>query len=222
MKENILITSATGKTGYQAAMQMLEDGYPVKIFVRSKNKPALELEKAGAEIVLGDLQNYDDLKNALKGINRVYYCYPLIPHLFESTVKFIRAAEENEVEAVVFMGQYLAELDNQKSIMTNEIKAAYKLFDESKLNVVVVYPGFFAANEMTTLEFSIQLGLMPQPFGSGRNPAISNEDLGAVIAALLKNPEPYFGQKLRPTGAESLSPPEKAAIFSKVIGRKVH
>ncbi len=62
---------------------------------------------------------------------------------------------------------------------------------------------------------------MPQPFGNGRNPAISNEDLGAVIAALLKNPQPYFGQKLRPTGAESLSPQEKAEILSKVIGRKV-
>jgi uncharacterized protein YbjT (DUF2867 family) len=222
MKEKILITSATGKTGFLAAKQLMNQGYPVKIFVRSKNKPAaLELEKMGAEIVSGDLQNYDDLKRGLAGVNRVYYCYPFIPNLLENTKKFVRAAEENAVESVVFMGQWLAEFDDQKSIFTNETRAAYDLFDESKLKTVIINPGIFAANEMVILEFVVNLGLMPAPFGDGRNPAVSNEDLSAVIAALLKNPQPFYGQRLRPTGPESLSPKEKAAIFSKVIGRKV-
>lgn len=221
MEEKILITSATGKTGFVAAERLLNDGYPVKIFVRSKNKMALELERLGAEIVLGDLQNDNDLKKGLEGVNRVYYCHPFIPHLLENVKKFIRAAEESNVESVVFMGQWLAEFENQKSVMTNETRTAYQLFEESKLNAVVVNPGIFAANEMVILEFAVQLGLMPAPFGKGKNPAISNEDLGAVIAALLKNPQPYYGQRLHPTGPVSLSPKEKAEVFSKVINRKV-
>ena len=222
MKEKILITSATGKTGFLAARQLLNEGYPVKIFVRSKNKPAaLELEKMGAEIVAGDLQNFEDLKRGLAGVTRVYYCHPFIPHLLENAKKFIRAAEENAVESVIFMGQWLAEFNDQKSIFTNETRAAYDLFDGSKLKTVVINPGIFAANEMVVLEFAVNLGLMPAPFGSGKNPAVSNEDLGAVIAALLKNPQPFYGQRLRPTGPESLSPKEKAMIFSKVVGRKV-
>ena len=33
MKEKILITSATGKTGFEAAKNLLKDGYPVRILV---------------------------------------------------------------------------------------------------------------------------------------------------------------------------------------------
>lgn len=221
MKEKILITSATGKTGFQATTQLLKDGYLVKIFVRSRNTKALELEKLGAEICIGNLTDYTDLCNALKDVQRVYYCYPFIPHLLENTKLFIRCAKENNIEAIVNLGQWLAEFDKQKSIHTNDIKASYIEYEQSGLNVIQLIPGFFADNTFFVTEFAIQLGLMPLPFGKGKNPAISNEDLGLVIAALLKNPEQHFGKRLRPTGPKSLSSNEMAAIFSKVVGRKV-
>lgn len=221
MKEKILVTSATGKSGFQTTVQLLADGYPVRILVRSKNEKALQLEKLGAEIALGDLTNFEDLKSALSGIKRAYYCHPFIPDLLKNTQKFIQAAQENKVEAVVNMGQWLAEFDDQKSIHTNETKAAYRLFEEAKINVIHLIPGFFADNTFYVLEFAVHLGLMPLPFGKGKNPAISNEDLGLVIAALLKNPTPHIGQKIRPTGPKSLSAKEMAGIFSKVVGKKV-
>ncbi|NOU46036.1 MAG: NmrA family NAD(P)-binding protein [Bacteroidales bacterium] len=221
MKEKILITSATGKTGFQAATHLLNDGYPVKIYVRSRNTRALELEKAGAEIYLGDLTDYAQLSEALKDTTRVYYCHPFVPGLFENTKMFIRCARENNIEAIVNMGQWLAEFDEQGSIHTNDIKASYHEYEQSGLNVIQLIPGFFADNTFFVTEFANQLGLMPLPFGKGKNPAISNEDLGLVIAALLKNPKPYIGKRLRPTGPKSLSGREMAAIFSKVTGNKV-
>lgn len=221
MKEKILITSATGKTGFQATTELLKDGYPVKIFVRSRSAKALELEKMGAEIALGNLTNYEDLKNALSDVKRVYYCHPFMPNILENTKTFIKAIKENNIEAVVNMGQWLAEFDDQKSIHTNKTKAAYSLFEKEKINVIHLIPVFFADNTFFVTEFAIQLGLMPLPFGKGKNPAISNEDLGLVIASLLKNPAPYYGQRLCPTGPKSLSAKEMSTIFSKVIGRKV-
>ncbi|MBL7909432.1 MAG: NmrA family NAD(P)-binding protein [Bacteroidia bacterium] len=221
MKPKILITSATGKTGFLATKQLLKDGYSVRVLVRSKNEKALELEKSGAEICLGTLTSYNDLSNALKDINRVYYCHPFIEHLLENTKLFIQCAKENNIEAIVNMGQWLAEFDNQKSIHTLETKKAYHLYEQSGLRVIQLIPGFFADNTFFVTEFAIHLGLMPLPFGSGKNPAISNEDLGLVIATLLKSPESYFGKKLRPTGPKSLSSKEMAEIFSKVVSRKV-
>lgn len=221
MKEKILITSATGKTGFQATTQLLRDGYPVKIFVRSRNAKALELEKSGAEIFIGNLTDYTQLSMALKDTKRVYYCHPFMPHLLENTKLFIKCAKENNIEAVVNMGQWLAEFEDAKSIHTIETQKAYKLFEQEKINVVHIIPPFFADNTFFVTEFAIQLGLMPLPFGKGRNPAISNEDLGLVIASLLKNPTPYFGKRLCPTGPKLLSAQEMAEIFSKVTGRKV-
>ena len=222
MKENVLITAATGKTGYETSVRLLKDGYPVKIYVRSANRRALELEKLGAEIAIGEFNDETKFMDALKDINRVYYCHPFMPGMPENVKIFIKAAEESKVDAVVFMGQWLAEFDDAKSLMTNDTKEAYRLFEDSGLNVVYLAPGYFAENTFViVLEFALQLGLMPLPYGQGKNPVISNEDLTAVIAALLKDPSPYFGMKVHPTGPVSLSVPDMAKTISKVSGRKV-
>ena len=220
-KVKILVTSATGKTGFQAAVKLLKDGYPVRIFVHSRNDKSSELENSGAEIFIGDLANYADLTEALKDVKRVYYCYPFMPHLLEGTKTFICAAKEQKIEAVVNMGQRLADFDDQKSVHTNQIKESYKFYEESGLNVIHLTPGFFADNMRFAVEFAVQFGLMLVPHGNGKNPPISNEDLGLVIAALLENPHPYFGKKIRPTGPKSLTSKEMAEVFTKVSGRKV-
>lgn len=134
---------------------------------------------------------------------------------------FIRAAKEAQIDAVVFMGQWLAEFDDQESVLTNDIKTSYQLLEASGLNVVYFNPGFFAENVDPFIEFIVQLGIMPSPFGARKCPWVSSKDLGAVAAALLKNPTPYIGQKIHPTGPESVSADEMAAVFSKVSGRKV-
>ncbi len=221
MKEQLLVTSATGKTGFVATLHLLNDGYPVRILVRSRNARATELEKRGAELIIGSLTNYNDLSNALRGVRRVYYCHPFIPNLLANTALFIRVAEEQGVEVVVNMGQWLAEFDNQKSNHTNQIKETYKLYEQAGLKVIQFIPGYFADNILFVVEFAIRFGLMIAPLGKGRNPAVSTEDLGLCIAALLKNPEPYIGKRLHPTGPTSMSGSQMAQVFSHVLGRKV-
>ena len=104
MKEKILMTSATGKTGYPATVQLLQQGYPVKIYVRFRNKKALKLEQLGAEIAIGELDNFHQLKAALSDVKRAYYCYPFVPNLLKNTKLFIQVAKECNLGVVVFMG----------------------------------------------------------------------------------------------------------------------
>lgn len=222
MKEKILITAATGKTSYQATAQLLKEGYPVRIFVRSRNAKALELERLGAEIAIGEFSNYEQLLNALNGIQSVYYCYPIMKGMPESVSLFIKAAEAQNIESVVFMGQWLAEFPNQKSLLTNDIKKSYGLLAKSPLNVVYYNPGFFAENIIALTEGIIQMGMMPNPFGNGKCPWVSAADQGRVIAALLKDPKPYYGKKVHPTGPKSITMKEVAATYSKILGRKIN
>lgn len=221
MKNKILITLATGKTGFAATVQLLAEGYPVRIYVRSRNAKALELEKLGAEIAIGEFNNARQLNNALDGISKVYYNYPIMPGMPENVELFIRSAKMKGIEAVVFMGQRIAEFDDTGSALTRDVRTSYELFKASGLNVVYFVPGYFADNAFWVSEFVLQLGIMANPFGDGKNPWISNGDMGRVIAALLKNPEPYFGQKLFPTGPKSISANEMVEIFQKVSGRKI-
>lgn len=221
MNDKILITAATGKTGYAATVELLKAGYPVKIYVRSRNAKAIDLEKRGAEIAIGTFDNFGQWKNALADVKKVYYCYPMMKGMPENSRIFIEAAKESGVEAVVFMGQRIAEFADTGSLLTNDIRTTYGLLEKSGLNVVYFIPGYFADNAFVVTEFVLQLGFMANPFGTGKNPWISTGDMGRCIAALLKNPTPYIGQRLFPSGPTSISPLEMAAIFAKVSGRSV-
>lgn len=221
MKPKILITLATGTTGYAVTTELLNEGYPVRIWVRTRNQRALALEKLGAEIAIGAFDSYSQLTAALTGIDNVYYCYPMMKGMPDAVTLFIKAAKETGIKAVVFMGQWLAEFDHQESLLTNDIKKSYRLLEASGLQVVYYNPGFFTDNVISFSESVVQLGLMPNPFGNGRCPWVSTGDLGRVAAALLKDPAPYIGQKIHPTGPTSITPTEMAAIYTKVTGRKV-
>ena len=89
------------------------------------------------------------------------------------------------------------------------------------LPVIYFLPGYFADNVFVVTQFVLQLGLFPNAFGKGKNPWISIDDMARCIVALLKNPEPYYGKRIYPTGLKSISAKEIAAIFSKVKGKKV-
>ena len=62
---------------------------------------------------------------------------------------------------------------------------------------------------------------MALPLGKGLNAPPSNEDISRVIVGGLIDPGRYVGKTFRPTGPKLLSPEEIAAIFGKVLGRKV-
>lgn len=221
MKNKILITLANGKTGFATAKQLLEEGYLIRVLVRSINDKTKILQKLGAEIALGEFGNKEHLQRALEGIQKVYYCYPYKSGMAKDVALFIDIAKETNINSVVFMGQRIAEFADTGSAMTNDVRKCYKLFQKSGLNVVYFAPGYFADNAFVITEFVLQLGLMPNPFGNGKNPWISINDMARCIVALLKNPEPYFGQKLFPTGNKSISPNEMVEIFSRVRGKKV-
>ena len=105
-KPRILITSAAGHTGSVAAMRLLQKGYPVRAFVRREDSRSERLQKAGAEIFIGDLYDIRDLRTALSGVQRAYYCAPFSENLLHGSMLFALAAEEAKLEAVALMAAW--------------------------------------------------------------------------------------------------------------------
>ena len=131
MKQKLLIILATGKTGYAVTVQLLSEGYAVRIFVRTRNERALALEKLGAEIAIGDFDNYAQLKQAMEGIQHVYYCYPYKKGMPEDIALFVQVAKETKMKAVVFMGQRIADFADTGSVLSNDIRKCYQLLEQS-------------------------------------------------------------------------------------------
>ncbi len=67
-----LVTGATGFTGGHLARTLAARGYQVRALVRDR-RAAIDLERAGIELVEGDLRDRAALDRAVAGIDRVYH-----------------------------------------------------------------------------------------------------------------------------------------------------
>jgi NAD(P)H dehydrogenase (quinone) len=219
--EKYLVTSATGNTGYPVAQQLLANGRKVRVMSRSDNSTIQKLKKLGAEVIQGRIDNRDDMRKALSGVQRVYYCYPIIPNLLASTQMFAELAQQEKIESVVNLGQYLAELDSHPSKQTNEHKQGYQILNDANIGASHVTPGWFADNALATSLFIAQLGRLPFPLGKGRSPVVANEDIAAVAVSILQDPAGHEDKRYQPTGPRSLTMDDMMESFGRVLGRKV-
>ena len=215
-----LITGATGATGSEAVAALRAEGRDVRALVHREDDRSKRLRAQGAEIFLGDLNDFDSVKLALKGVHRAYFCYPIAPGLVQATAQFAHASREAGVEAIVNMSQKIARED-AKSHASFEHWLAERVFDWSGVAVTHLRPTFFAE---WLLYFApmIQHGTIYAPYGTGKAALVAAEDQGRVIAAILQNPEPHKGQIYPLYGPTEYTFPEIAALVGRALGREIH
>ncbi len=220
-KPRILVLTAAGKTGLPIAFQLLSEGFPVTAFVRQEDQRSERLKSKGADIVVGSITDVNDMRKAMTGVQRVYFCTPFVEGNLKAAAIFTAVAGEQQLESVVVMSQWLSN-PHHPSLHTREVWLADRLLALlPRTSLTFINPGFFVDNEMQVLPFITQFGLLTLPYGSGLNAPPSNEDMARVAAEILARPEGHAGKTYRPTGPELLSPQDSAATLTKVLGRKV-
>ena len=73
-RPRILVTGATGKTGTPSTLLLTKKGYPVRAFVHKHDRRSEALKRAGAEIFVGSLEDPIDVSEAMRGVQRAYFC----------------------------------------------------------------------------------------------------------------------------------------------------
>jgi NAD(P)H dehydrogenase (quinone) len=120
-RKQFLIAGGTGSTGRSAVKILMEQGYSVRVFVHSEDERSANLRIQGADIVVGDLLNLDDTRNALEGVGAAYFVYPISPGLVEATAYFAQAAKEAGVGSIVNMSQISARREGERRKALNVI-----------------------------------------------------------------------------------------------------
>src|ERR1700752_4859854 len=94
MKPRILVTGATGKTGSVVVTELLKAGYPVRALVRREDGRSARLRARGAEIAVAEMSDAERVVDALKDVQRAYYCPPTDPYMLQGAVTFAVGAKE--------------------------------------------------------------------------------------------------------------------------------
>src|SRR5215469_6181454 len=217
----ILVTGATGRTGRAVVDELLAKGVPVRALVHSKDARSAALERKGAETVVADMFDPDQLLAAMRGTQRAYYLPFYHPYMIESAAAFAVAAREAKLEAVVSLGQWLAS-PTHPSLATRQAWLIDQVFSMMPgVAHVRVNPGYFADNYLQMTAYAAHLGVFPDITGDSKDAPPSNEDIARVVAAVLLDPAKHAGKRYRPTGPALLSVSDMAEILSRVLGRKV-
>lgn len=221
IRPRILVTGATGHIGRPTVLQLLEKGFPVRAFVHRGDARSAALERAGAQLFIGDLHDFRHLTMALKDVQRAFHCPPFSPNVLYDTTLFALAAEDAKLEAVALLGAWNPHAVHP-SVHQRGHWIAHRLFRwMPSVDVIHLTPGFFAFDYFLGLPAAVHFGKLMLPLGNGENAPPSNEDIARVASAVLADPAPHIGKTYRPTGPKLLSPTDIAAIMGRVLGRKV-
>jgi NAD(P)H dehydrogenase (quinone) len=221
MKPTILVTGATGKTGSAVVEQLRAKDWPVRAMVHRHDVRSQRLRQWGAEIVVADMHDPDQLSDALRGVQRAYYLPLFEPHMLQAAAAFAAAAREAKLEAIVQLSQWLSHRAHP-SILTRETWLVDQLFAMIPgVAHVIVNPGMFADNFLRVIDFASLLGVYPVFTGDSRSAPVATEDIARVVAALLIDPEPHAGRHYRPTGPALLSGREMAVAVQRAVGHRV-
>jgi NAD(P)H dehydrogenase (quinone) len=218
-KPRFLITGATGATGGEAVSELLAKGHDVRVLAHREDDRSKRLQDRGAEVVLGDLLDFDSVRAALRGVQRAYFVYPIGTGMMQATAQFAQASREAGVEAIVNMSQISARGDS-KSHAARQHWLSERVFDWSGVPVTHLRPTFFA-EWLLYLAPMIRQQRLFVPFGTGRHAPIAAEDQGRVIAGILQSPEAHRGKTYPLFGPVEHTHAEIAAIVGRALGKEI-
>ena len=221
IKPRILVTGATGKTGRVAVTELLKAGYPVRALVHREDGRSARLKTQGAEVRVSDLSDVERIVEAVRDVQRAYFCPPYDPYMIQGAVAFAVAAKEAQLEHIVGLSQWLAS-PSHPSLATRQNWLVDRLFSMTPgVGHTIVNPGFFADTYLATIGLAAHFGMFPWMYGDSRNAPPSNEDIARVAVAALGDPARHAGKIYRPTGPELLGAEDMAKAIGRAVGRPV-
>ncbi len=221
-KPRILVTGATGKTGIFVVEQLLKREFPVRAFVHRIDERSERLEALGAEILQGDFLDLQSVRSAMRGVKRIYFCYPPQgDRLLEAATNVAVAARDVGVRALVNMSQISAR-ENATSPLARHHWLSEQVLDWANIGASHIHPTFFAEDLYLFSGPSIaEAGKLVLPFGDGKHAPVAAEDIARVVVGILADPEPHVGQHYILTGPRDMTIAEMAEVLTTELGKPV-
>jgi uncharacterized protein YbjT (DUF2867 family) len=201
---NVVIVGGHGKIGMRLSKLLAERGDSPRGIIR-KTEQADDLEKIGAEPIVLDIENVDDIDDAFAGADAVVFAAGAGPGSgparkltvdYGGAVKSVDAAIAKEIRRFVIVSSINA---NRPENWSEEMKPYFeakadadKFVAESGLDYTIVRPGSLT-DDPGTGKVSVD---------GGGSPSISRDDVALVLAEVL-NADNTIGKAFDLLGGET-------------------
>ncbi len=211
----ILLTGVTGKTGGEAAKQLLERGVRFRALVRNEAKAA-DLEAAGVELVVGDIADADVVRRALSGVEKALLILPNGRTQQANEVQFTDLAKAAGVGHLVKMSSMEA-VPHAATPIPRGHWAVEEHIRASGLPWTMIKPNFFMQNLLTSAGSIKAQRKFSLPMGNGTTGMADVRDIAVVCVEVLTGTG-HAGKSYEITGPEILTFHDVADRFSEELG----
>jgi len=245
-KKIIVVFGATGAQGGGLAHAILNDKnseFAVRAVTRDPNSDkAKELEKMGAEVVSGDIDDMENLKRVMEGAYGAFCVTFFWAHFsaekeMAEAKNMATAAKEANLKHVIWstledVRKYVPLDDNSMPTLHGKWKvphfdgkgASDQYFIDAGVPVTFLLASFYWDN-------LIYFGMGPKtgadgklaitfPMGDKKMAGIAAEDIGKCAYGIFKNGEATIGKRIGIAG-DQLTITEMAETLSKVLGKEI-
>jgi uncharacterized protein YbjT (DUF2867 family) len=225
-KSTVLVIGAGGHggTGSRVVEQLLAHDRDVRLFLRSRGAHIDSLVEQGAQVIMGDLMDRRTLSEAVRGVDAVYFAYPIAAGVVAAAVNLTSALRSEGVSphlVVMSMGPSAA---NSPSALGRAQFVAEEIFTWAGLDPTVLrVAALFYENVLVLHGHEIrETGRFENSFGTGPAPWISGRDAADLAVAALVDPNRFADNRIiYPPGAELLTHLEVAKVIGAEIGSEV-
>jgi NAD(P)H dehydrogenase (quinone) len=220
----ILITGATGHLGKATIQSLLDKGVSASDIValaRDQSKAA-DLKEKGIRIRIGDYNNYDSLKAALQGIDKLLLISSSeMADRLSQHKNIINAAVENGVKHIIYTGidiksyeatviPFVSQIHSETASYLKSTAIPYTLMNDTLYADLV--PLFSGENVPDTGIFF--------PAGDGKTPFVARTEMAEAAAVILTTPG-HENKEYAITAETAYSFSEIAGMLSDITGKDV-
>lgn len=216
----ILLTGAAGKTGKAILHALGAEASKVRAFVRSESQGA-ELEKLGvAEFFVGDLTRLADVRQALQGIERLYFICPNVSaNELGIGNQMIQAAREQGLSHFVYHSVLHPQIESMPHHW-QKLRVEEAVIN-SQMNFTILQPCAYMQNVLGGWREISEKGVFSVPYSlETRISMIDLGDVGAVAAKVLTE-NSHRNAIYELSGPEALSQREVATCLSQSLGSPI-
>jgi NAD(P)H dehydrogenase (quinone) len=220
----ILVTGATGHLGNAAIQSLLKKGVPaheITALVRDENK-AVNLKDQGIQIKIGNYNDYNSLKEALQGVDKLLLISSNeVADSLEQQKNVINAAKENGVQHIVYTGMEIKNYETTAIPFVSQVhKATTDYLKETGIVYTVMNNTLYADSiGKFSGETFLESGIF-FPAGDGKLPWVPRAEMGEAAAVVLTTPG-HEHKTYAITADTAYSFEEIAGMLSAITGKEV-